>query len=368
MVNRRDFCRFVSVALVTSTGAIVGCRAAPSPDVPLDTSLARYSRDAAEAYAEGDEQAALSKYRKALARAWARDDAGESGSVAYNLAAIAFGRGQNGKAKDWLIEARYQLGRGCRSTGNVWLLESRIAQDEARWNDAARYLDLAQCAEPPCPDDPETCSCLGLLEKRVDAPEDCEQAFSAQVHLARARLAAEMYDIPLALGHLASARQVTGQMPSDDLQAEIQNVAALIHLAKGETWQAAGHFDREVEWLRRAGNYREIPSALELAAGAYQQTGRPAEAADRLARVARIWLGRGDGKRAWQFVQRAGGLIEFDPSPSGRIRLSVVAGEIERTLIAGGGSLPVDPDGPQMLSDDPARKPTIELTEAISPL
>ncbi len=112
-------------------------------------------------------------------------------------------------------------------------------------------------------------------------------------------------------------------------------MAALIHLAKEEYLQAAWHFDREAKNLRLAGSYREVPGALERAAASYEQAGKPAEAAERLNRVARIWVGRGEPRKAWDFVRAASELVDtyaVFPDDSIRIRLALVARKIEEML------------------------------------
>jgi hypothetical protein len=165
--------------------------------------------------------------------------------------------------------------------------------------------------------------------------------------LTRARLAAEQYDIVAAQAELACACRLASELCSDDLRAELHDVAALIHIAKGEYLQAGRHLDHEAESLRWAGNFREIPGVLELAAAAYEQGGLRSLAADRLGRAARVYCGRGDNQRAWQIVQQASALAdtaggdEFCDTSSGilfvsaevtKIRLALVANEIQLSL------------------------------------
>ncbi|TWT50432.1 hypothetical protein Pla22_31750 [Rubripirellula amarantea] len=74
---------------------------------------------------------------------------------------------------------------------------------------------------------------------------------------------------------MACACELASQVCSEAMQVELQRVAALVHLAKGEHLHAAWHFDKEAKHLRRAGTYREIPNTLDLAAAAYEQAGLP---------------------------------------------------------------------------------------------
>lgn len=336
--------------LLVGLCVIVGCQSSPRSAVEPDTRVRRISDDANELFAAGDVEAAIKKYRAALRRAWATDDPNESGTSAYNLAAAITSSGQNGVARDWLVDARHEWTRAGSSTGNAWLLEAKIAIDERRFVDAQRALDHGRCVPSPCAVDggcecptEEGCKecclaklpCVGPKLRAKEASQDCRDGFEAQLHFTRARLAAEQFDIPRAMSHYACGREMIGDICSHDLHAELHNVAALIHIAKEEYMQAARHFDREAYHLRLAGIYREIPGTLELAAAAYLQAGLSVDAADRLNRVARIWFGRGDASKAWTFVRDASELLDacvLDDEVTIRTRLSLVAVEIQREL------------------------------------
>ncbi|TWT79906.1 hypothetical protein CA13_13140 [Planctomycetes bacterium CA13] len=347
----------------------LGCRSTADSPPKVDATLGRFSSNASEAFAEGDIDDAIEQYRKAIRRAWAIDDPYESGTNAYNLAACMTSAGKDTEAKDWLLDARTELCRAKSSAGNAWLLEAKIAQQECRFEEANIYVDRAACCNPPCEGTPGGCTCcsqdpckescvtvipcVGSRIKQKKATEQCEDDYNAQIHLARARLAAEVYDIKCAKQHFDCACELASEVCSEALQAELQNVAAMIHLAKGEILQAAWHFDKEAKHLRLAGNYREIPVALELAAAAYEQSGHTEIATNRMCRVARIWYGRGDSKQAWSYVQQAIRLAEYSYDESPRIRLALLVQEIEKTLADEGQALPVDTDD-MMIVEPPA--------------
>ena len=329
-----------------------GCAAPSAPVVNTDATVTRHSKQGRQALAEGDLDAAVDQYRAALLRAWAIDDPYESGTAAYNLAACFASIGATPQAKQWLLDARVELCRAGSSAGNVWLLEAKVAMDECRFADASRYLNRAECSSPPCqrddggclcgPSDPcqPTCTskipCVGSKLADKQAAKACQQEFQAQIQLSRAAIAAEQYDAPSARRHFACACRLAADICSHDLQAQLQHVAALIHLVEGQFMQAAWHFDNEAKHLRLGGNYREIPTALGHAAAAYQEAARFDLAASRTCRVARIWLGRGDSRQAWQQLQIAGELVAQTHCPAAEVRLALVACEIERTLAATG--------------------------------
>jgi len=355
--------RLLSFALATLTGLLsFGCRSTDTSTVATDAKIVRHAESASQAFAEGDTDEASESFRRAIRRAWAIDDPSEAGTNSYNLAACLASQSRPDEAMDWLIESRAELRRAGKSTGNTYLLEAKILQAEGDFAGAADAIDRAVCADPPCGehdqqgcrfcgDDPcrESClsriPCVGTRIEDRAAIRDCEDFYAAQIELARSRLAAERYDIACAIEHFSTACRLAEDVCSDDLAAELQDVAALIHLAKGEYFQAAAHFDREADHLRRAGNYREIPDVLELSAAAYVEVERFDLAAGRLLRVARIWYGRGELKKSWEILQDALRYADMSPwSLAGeltttQVRSALLAHEIELTLTDRGDDL-----------------------------
>ncbi|MGI9473123.1 MAG: hypothetical protein ACR2NZ_16395 [Rubripirellula sp.] len=369
---------------------VLGCKSS-GEERTVDELVGRHAQKGSVAYAEGQVDDAIREYRRAIHRAWAIDDAYESGTNAYNLAACLFSVGRAAEARDWLLDSRVELCRAGASPGNVYLLEARIALNQSRLEDVYRLVDHAACSDAPCagegceckqgPGDPcrDRCvtkiPCVGPKIKEAKATKDCENAFEAQVELTRARLAAEQYDIPTALRHLSRACELLQGICGHDLQADLHDVAALIHLAKGEYLQAGCHLDREAESLSCAGIYREIPATLALAAACYEQAGRADLAAKRLCRVARIWYGRGDTDRSWQHVQSASLLAETDGCEVTQVRLALLANEIAQKLSKDDDSSPEnrrqsDPRN-NSLEDDHPTAPIGSLTpstpETITP-
>jgi tetratricopeptide (TPR) repeat protein len=191
---------------------------------------------------------------------------------------------------------------------------------------------------------------VGSKIQRKETIKDCENGYQAQIHLTRGRMAAEQYDLANAYREFQQACDLAQNICGYELQAELQNVAALIHIAKGEYLQAGWHLDSEAKNLRLAGNYREIPNALQLAAAAYEQAGMWELAADRLCRAARVLYGRGEMKKAWRHVERATVMAESACSEFTKSRLALLAGEILQTLAADGEPTPPSNQVSEMLS------------------
>ncbi|MDF1844782.1 MAG: hypothetical protein P1U77_25500 [Rubripirellula sp.] len=333
--------------LITIIGITPGCKGMGETR-RVDETVGRYAQKGSVAFAEGQVNRAIKEYRRAIHRAWAIDDAYESGTNAYNLAACMISENRPTEAKDWLLDARFELCRAGASLGNVYLLQAKIALSENRIEDVYSNVDRAACSDAPCGEEGCECKsdpgnpcshgcitkipCVGPKLEQASVTKECVKTFEAQVELTRARLAAEQYDIPTAVAHFSKACKQLKGICGYDLQAELQNVAALIHLAKGEHLQAAGHLDCEAENLRCAGIYRELPITLTLAAAAYEQAGRLDLAANRLCRAARIRFGHGEIDRSWQDVQAAIALAETACSETTKIRLALLVNEISQTL------------------------------------
>ena len=330
-------CVFILLAGLTILS--LGCRSGVGVEPEVDRTIVRYANAGREAYAEGYVAAATEKYRIAIRRAWALDDPKESGTIAYNLAACMTSLDQTLQARDWLLEARVELRRAGVSTGNVWLLESKVAIDQDLFEDAVCSINQAACGIPPCDDTQPGCRncglqipCVGKKRKRKKERQDCESAFQVQIQLARSRVAAEQYDTQTARRHFQCACDLAADIESYDLQAELHDIAALIHVADAEYLSAGYHLDCEAENLRLAGNYREIPNTLQLAAAAYGEIERFDLAANRMLRVARIYYGRGDTRESWKHLQTATSLCSIASTEDTKIRLSLLANEISQTI------------------------------------
>ncbi|QDV14947.1 hypothetical protein CA51_48570 [Rosistilla oblonga] len=345
--SRRPNAAVVGI-LICGLGFLIGCRSGGAPQRKIDPQLKNHAEAATEAFAEGQLEDAVKQYRKVIRRAWAMDDPLESGNNAYNMAAAMTSMSRVAEARDWLVDARVELYRAGKPDGNTWLLEAKLAQNQCRFDEAARLIQRASCSEPPCEGDSGDClcgphdpcegscaakiPCVGeKLEQRKQLA-DCQQTFQIQIHLAQARWYAEQYDLPNARCHYQTACELAAEICDFELQAELQSVAAMIHLACGQFLQAGWHLDLEAKNLRLAGNYREIPRALELASAAYAQAARPALAADRLCRVARIWYGRGNINRSWKYVKDAIPMAEMSGSASTQIRLALLVHELRQEI------------------------------------
>jgi tetratricopeptide (TPR) repeat protein len=343
----------MTVTLALPLIAVSGCSTTPKTSATVDSTLVRYADAGREAYDEGRIDEAIKKYDRALMRAWAIDDPYESGTVAYNLAACLHSRARYDEAADWLVDSRVELCRAQSSTGNTWLLSAEIAMAQHRFDEAKRFVDYASQTCPPCEIDKSSCLCgpsadcsdekckeccivkLPCIGKQVRSKQesiDCQQTYQARIELARARLAAKLGDVPCAKKHLQLACELSSEVCDHVLDADRHDVAAMIHDLEGNYLQAGAHRDREVELLRRIGNYRQIPDVLDDAAQSYQLANRFDLAVDRIIRSARIWLARGELELAWERIRSGSELPSGMDCQAVEIRLALTAKRIQDAI------------------------------------
>jgi tetratricopeptide (TPR) repeat protein len=344
----------VCMALVSLLlAAQSGCKSTPKYLAEPDTVLVNHVEDAHEAYREGLTANASKDYRSALLRAWAIDDPYESGSASYNLAACSVSDLDYFAANQWLINARVDLVRARRSTGNTWLLSADIAMAQGCLMEAQSYIDYASRACPDCEFDKQynlcgpdakfvdckckepCCSklpCIGEKIEKKKSKKDCEQVYAASVHLAKAKLALCQQDICQAKRHHQSAHDCVADVCDLAFRADLHEVAAMIHDAECNYLQAGAHRDCEIELLRATANYREIPKVLKAASDSYLQCGRLDLAIDRLIRCSRIQLARKEFEKSWATLKLAGDLLTDCECDANRVRFEITAKMIQDSL------------------------------------
>jgi len=323
-----------------------GCKLARNETVRADRKLSSLVEDARKAFDEGSLKEAEDKYTQALFRAWAMDDPYESGTAAYNLAACLTSQKRFDEALDWLADARTELCRARSSTGNTWLLSAEIATAQGCPDEAQRFIAKASKTCVPCElDEPyqllgptaeceiekcrqcfwEKLPCCKKLFKRAKEPAQCQSAYEARIQLATAKLAVKQCNLSRAKQHYRLATEKLVHVCDLGLAADRHDVAALIFELEGNALQAGAHRDAEVELLRLAAQYREIPNVLDAAAESYLLADRFDLAADRLIRSARIHYARGGLEESWVRIREASELPIVLTCEVVQIRLALTA-------------------------------------------
>lgn len=339
-----------------------------------DRRLERTNQSALESFAEGDLDDATKQFRRILLRSWATDDPYWSGKTAYHLAACLVAREMPYQALDYLVDARAEYRRAGCSAADAWLLESRILLSMDDLPSAQIALHQAGRQPAACQCDLPLCRCAGGVNARADAAgvdceclqcnrlsvpaacanesssclenlpcvgtkirvnrqnEACRSGHAARLRLAAARLAIATGDLPAACAKLRCAVDQIDDICDPSLSADIQDVAALVQLSLGNDDQAVKHLDRQVQWLRFAKQYREIPNILIRAADIDARQNRLSAAAARYNRAARIYFVRGDLDRSWELIQHASEWVRATPCQTIAVRLAITADEVARAL------------------------------------
>ena len=321
----------------------VGCSSLNQPKASQDTALLRATEQGSNLYNRGDVREATQKYLIALRRAWAIDDAYESGTSAYHLAACYYSMGEIAAAKDWLLDARSELTRANASCRNVWILEAKIARHENRYSDVSYLLNRA--SEEVSTTNHSDSAYLSQIKNiakispvsfheslRGFRPTAWTKTFwgstDIPVIMIQASVAAERGNLSEGRKHLKAIEQLLKNSDQSDLLAEWYRISAELYLKERQFLKAAKGFDQEVHCLKSAALYRDLPVALEQCARAYQNAQNVNQAADRLCRAARLYYGRGDYQLAWQVTQQAGTLAESASDTTLRVRLGLIAEQI----------------------------------------
>jgi hypothetical protein len=384
----RDASAKAWVAILTLAW-LVGCRSAGAPrgsgggGEEVDLSLAKHSRRADEAFHDGYDDLAVSRYLQALRRAWELDDSEGIANTAFNLAACLAAMREYEPARRALAEARAELRRSGQSEVDAWLLEAKIARGQGRLAEATYLADCV--VDPMIRRDPECESrCGDKLRPRLPGGDSARermrrcgekvtklcghsepetppcQSNAVSLTLLRANLFLDQGDVPAARAELAEARLSPLAEQDVATRAEIAAVESRLLLLVDRPRDAANRLDDEARWLRQAGHLRELPMATSSAAEAFLRAGMPLDASDRFFRTARMLYGRDDLMAALYFLQRAGSLaVEFGDADL-QSRAALLLEEIERANGKRGSRSTPEPIDDEA-GDDATRVPGIQF-------
>ncbi|MBL6724808.1 MAG: hypothetical protein ISQ09_06950 [Rubripirellula sp.] len=317
-----------------------GCSSTPELQDKQDQSIVRANDQGTGLYNLGKIHEAKDAYLEVLKRSWEIDDPYESGTAAYHLAACHFSLGEIDVAKDWLIDARYELTRANASCKNVWLLDAKIARSEKRYADVAYSLQRAtsESKEETLRADLPIPRLKQLSEIRLSGSSNAvakvrisslrgnrDNQIDLPVLLIQASVAVEREELAKAIELLNVAEKLLRSAERLDLKAEWHRISAEYSLASDQIRLAAKHFDQEIECLKESGLYLDIPDALSQSSQAYERERKFDIAADRLCRAAKLYFGRSEYQLAWNTTQEAGRLSKLARDATIQVRLALVA-------------------------------------------
>ena len=234
-----------------------------------------FAEAANAAYQRGEVERADGLYGRALQRARLSDNREEIFRNAYNLALCRIVEGKLADAKGLLAQARALMGGRGDDVARVLLAEAEVA----RLSGALAESDQ-------------------LAGQAVDCGADREGRIHASLLKGEAAFASG--NLQGALSHYRVARfRATRQSPAL-IQARLSGLEAQLIQMKLIEGDVAGAQLERAEWLRKAGQFKDMAEALNAAATDFERDGKYAEAFDCRIRAALSLLAAGHRDAAKQ--------------------------------------------------------------------
>ena len=284
------------IALLTAIAALLfgGCGSSvPVQQAPpVDEDLQRYNRAAQQAFENGKLQQAASFYRKALDRAYIRDDFRAIGNAQYNLAICLINLQSYDQAHALIQEAKMDMAlSGLSRSADFLLLEATVLylkeDSVAAWNISHQILTAIPQASLITQS--KTHFLRGLIANKQG---DTDRLREAIVSIGQPELPQLRADLHELRGHLAMAEQywdeaVNAFEEATELRREVRdyrgmlktlvlagqasakaghaNKAAARYLRAGRSAALQGRFDQAYDWLSQAEQIAESASEASIA-------------------------------------------------------------------------------------------------------
>jgi len=270
-------CRLIGLLMAAVILTVSGCGSSPPKQKrpATDADLERFNRAGRLAFDKGRLQQAASFYRKALDRAYVRDDTAAILDAQYNLAICLMNLQAYEEALVVVRRATTEMAlAGHGHSADFLLLEATILHSSGDSDEAWKITD--QILSPPT---------------------QASSEIKSKTHFLRGLIASKQGD----MDQLRAAIAALGQPEQLQLRADRQELVG--HLARAEqNWDAAIEaFDTAAKLRREALDYRGMVKVLALAGKASEKAGRTREAAIRYLRAGRsaVLQGLFDDARKW---------------------------------------------------------------------
>ena len=254
---RRSSCGMGIISLLMAVAVLTlsGCgsspprQKAPAPDQELE----RFNSAARQAFDRGRFEPAANFYRKALERAYVRDDAAAILDAQYNLAVCLLNLQSYDEALDAVRGAKTEMALADhRQSVDFLLLEATLLHRGGDLNAAWQ-----------------------LTDQILSTPLQRSPVIKSKTYYLRGLMASERGDPD----QLRAALTALGQPEQSRLRADRQELAGRLALVE-QNWDAAIEaFDSASNLRREALDYRGMVRALVLAGEANEKAGRSREAA-----------------------------------------------------------------------------------------
>ncbi len=271
------------IAVLAVLAVVSGC-STPKPST-LDPEIKQCADGANAAYHRGEVERADALYGKALQRARLSDNRVEISRNAYNLALCRMAAGKLEEARGLLSQASELAGVKGQEAARIRLAESEVARLSGKADESGQLARQAVLAGAD-------------REGRVHAQLLQSEAalVSGQVQGAR-----DFYQI--------SKSGVSGKTPAW-IQARLEAVATGLVQAGVIAGDVGVLQLSRADWLKKAGQFRDMVSALDGAAQHFEKMEKWAEAFDCRIRSAQSLLAAGNRNAAVQAARQAANLAE----------------------------------------------------------
>lgn len=277
----------LAVVMIAAGCSCLG-RTAAGP--PVDENLEQVNRAARLAFEKRRTDQAADLYRKALDRAFVRNDAAAILDAQYNLAVCLMQSGKYSQALDLIGQAHYELSHaGLDAPLDLHLLHAtvlyRIGASSESWKVTEIIIDSRKSARPI------------ILNKAY-----CLQA----------RIAADAKDAALLRETLVKIDDAV----DDSLRADKAELTGRLAMIEARWDQATAALDEAADLRRRILEYHRMVIALALSAKACENAGRPAAAAWRYLQAGRSAALANNASGAEQMLNSAIRLSEQSNEPA----------------------------------------------------
>jgi tetratricopeptide (TPR) repeat protein len=314
----RLFYSLVFIGLLAAAAILIlsGCGSSPPPkkkDPTIDEDLERFNRAGRLAYDKGRLRQAADFYRRALERAYVRDDSKAILDARYNLAICLMNLQAYREALGEVKHAKNEMAlAGHGDSADFLLLEATILYGSGDSDEARKITDQI-----------------------ISPGTQTSSIIRSKTHYLRGLIASKQGDID----QLRTAIAALGQPDQRQLRADRRELMG--HLAMAEqSWDAAIEaFDGAAELRREVLDYRGMVKVMALAGKAGEQAERARVASIRYLRAGRSAVLQGMFDDARQWLNRAAQIADT----AGETQIAREARSHLRQLQESDATAPVSP-------------------------
>jgi tetratricopeptide (TPR) repeat protein len=268
---------FIGLLMAAAVLTLSGCGSSPPKQKgpAPDQALERFNRAARQAYDKGRLEQAANFYRRALERAYVRDDTAAILDAQYNLAVCLLNLNSHQEALDMVRRAKTEMALTDHGKSlDFLLLEATLLHRRGDLDQAWQITDQ-------------------ILSSQIEAAS----AIGSKTHFLRGLMASEQGDIAQLRAEIAAL----GQPEQSRLRADRQELVGRLAMAEQNWDTAIEALDLSATLRREAHEYRGMVRVVVLAGEASQKAGRTREAAIYYLRAGRsaFWQNQFDDARQW---------------------------------------------------------------------